>query len=122
MISAETFFGGAHAQTLPSSPTVLRVNPRRARMWTLRAGVPGQHVKLPSLTDPLNLFTAGDDYLLIWNDGANNFDVQDFAGSVVATIASGGAASFNVETTATSPWADALANLSWRARVRTHLI
>lgn len=118
MITAETFFGGQHAQTLPTPPTILTVTPRFARIWTLRAGSAGMHVVLEDPTIEWLRLRAGCPSLLIYNAGSNDFDVELEDATVLCTIAVGEAAEINLASNASSAWATELADLFWQSRAR----
>lgn len=118
MITAEKFFGGQHAQTLPSPPTILTVTPRFARMWTLRAGSAGMHVLLEDPSVEWLRLRAGCPHLLIYNAGSNDFDVELEDSTVVCTVVVGEAAEINVASSASRAWGSSLSDLYWQPRAR----
>jgi len=81
-LSRANFYGGAIAASISAD---YRINPGVARMYTI-SSTAGPAVVLPNA---LRMRGTGGPYFWIYNNGANDFDVETMNGIFVRTIPAG---------------------------------
>lgn len=122
MISLETYFGGAHGQSVASVAPPLLITPRFARFWSIRAGAGSLYVRLEDPTLAYLNYGPGCPHLLIWNSGGTHaFDLQRSDATTLVSLAVGEAYEVNLISTATTVGGTSTATYAWDARKRLRM-
>lgn len=88
-VSPSRNWGGSEERSIASD---LTINPTQAAVWVIDATETGLAVILPDPDD----FPSGRDHLVVFNDGAEDFDIETHDGQVITTLTTNTSIEFSI--------------------------